>query len=541
MKITTRIALALGVVTGLLVGVVAHQLAVLERVQGVNEELTDANLQAARGSVRLLQGLEGLREFAAKTLLVWEFGDPGYLERWGEWEEAVGEDLDRLQDLVLPAEEAVHRDRIVQGWATYDDIFRPLREGLVAGEATETEGAGRIGDLALLDELDDVLDPIRAATEALMAANDESAVARADEASAAVDRARTVAWIAGVGGAVLSLLLAIALYLALSGPVRRLARGTREIARGNFDHRLDTRGGTELSEVARDFNRMAGQLGEVEDMKKDFISHVSHELKGPLAAIHETVLILLERIPGPLNEKQEHLLELSHQSANRLSTMIGNLLGVSRMEAGAVQYDFHDHDVVSLSRELIEEMGPVSSDKALRLSLHGEDPLFVRCDLERLREVLANLVGNAIKFSPPDAPIRISWDRLERPVKEAPAGIDPGPCALLSVADRGPGVPDEHKRGIFEKFYQVKRHTRIHGQGVGLGLAISKKIAEAHGGAIWVEDAPRGGCVFKVLLPVVPHAARSNDGDASGPPEDGRRGRAFGDPAPAGPRSPAMG
>src|SRR5439155_8668598 len=135
---------------------------------------------------------------------------------------------------------------------------------------------------------------------------------------------------------------------SINVPLRRLTRGTRAIAKGEFWHRLPAHGRDEFSELARDFNVMTQKLGELDQMKKDFVSHVSHDLKAPLASIRQIMHLLLQQIPGALNEQQENLIQLSYNSAERLASMVGNLLDVSRMEAGTMEYQMANHDVVPI-------------------------------------------------------------------------------------------------------------------------------------------------------------------------------------------------
>lgn len=502
MKITTRIALGLALLTGLTVAVLAYQLRTVQELQSINEELSLTNLEAARVSIRLVQELEGVREFAAKSLVL---EDPGYEEQWAAWEEAVDQDLERLASLDLgPLERQAFRD-VAMGWRRYLVDIAPLR----ADPQVRPEGADLF---PVLDQIEELLTGLRVSVEEVIEAN-QAEVARQAEMSAQAGRqASRISWIAAIGAGILGLLICVLLYLSISGPLRRLTRGTREISQGHFEHRLPARGRDELSELARDFNKMAGKLDELEDMKRDFVSHVSHELKGPLAAIHETILVLLDRIPGPLNEKQAQLLTLSRQSATRLSGMISNLLEISRIEGGGMRLDAEWVEPEIILGEVLEELGPLANERQVSMEMEwGEDrPESLMADPDRLHEVVSNLLGNAIKFSPQQGTITVRISEMEAP----PAGT-PGPHGrriqeedppyiLLEVEDDGPGIPPEHREGVFEKFYQVKRGVRLQGQGVGLGLSICRNVIEAHGGTIWVEAADGGGARFRVVLPRVP-------------------------------------
>jgi signal transduction histidine kinase len=366
-----------------------------------------------------------------------------------------------------------------------------------------------------LELADPALLALRSATERLLAENDARVTQEAALAGDAAARARWIAWLAtglSVAGAIL---LGGILWISISGPLRRLTKGTQELARGRFEHRIEDRSRSEFGTLARDFNLMAERLDELEELKRDFVSHVSHELKGPLAAVQETILVLLEEIPGPLTDRQRYLLELSQGSAARLSRMISDLLEISRLEAGATLYNPAPVHLTELVRAHLTEVEPLVEERGLSVTLEnltGGKALGDRAvaDADRIHDVIANLVGNAVKFSPTKGSIHIVLEASD----EVPTGLpsryraldarESGPFLLVSVEDEGPGVAEEHREGIFEKFHQVSLNERKQGQGVGLGLAISRRIVEAHGGAIWVDEGRSGGARFQVLVPVYP-------------------------------------
>lgn len=516
MKITTRIALGLTVLAGLMVAALAYQVRTVNQLQGITEDLSRTNVEAARISILLAQELEGVREFASKSLVL---ADSGYVAQWQTWEDAVSRDLARLAALDLDAGEEAAVQAVQDDWDRYLSEIAPLR---MASELWPTDD----GLFLTLDRIDELVDGLRLGVENVIDEN-QAWVAQQAETSALVgQRATRVSWLAALAAIALGLLICVILYLSISGPLKRLTRGTREIAEGRFAHRLPTGGRTELSALAGDFNRMAARLDEVEEMKRDFVSHVSHELKGPLAAIQETILILLERIPGPLTDKQAQLLALSRQSANRLSGMISNLLEISRIEGGGMRLDMGWVDPEELVQDVVDEMGPLSRAKSLTVEVAVEKgdpvqgngsqgPAFpISADRDRLQEVVGNLLGNAIKFSPRGSTIRIrvrgltDWPRpLPGRVLSRLRGEEP-PFLLLEVEDEGPGIPEGHREGVFQKFYQIQRGVRRDGQGVGLGLAISRNVIQAHGGAIWVREGSSGGAHFLALIPRLARRAR---------------------------------
>jgi two-component system sensor histidine kinase GlrK len=235
--------------------------------------------------------------------------------------------------------------------------------------------------------------------------------------------------------------------------------------------------------------RVASRLVEIDHMKKNFISHVSHELKAPLASMQETTQLMLERIPGPLTDKQVRLLELNLQSGKRLAQMIGNILDLTRLEAGIVDYEMQTCDVADLVHNVVIELSPLARAKSLGLLTDIQrEPLYVGCDPNRMVQLFMNLVENAIRFSPKGGIVRVNVRASDH-------------SATVAIADSGPGIEDEHKEKIFQTFHQVKQGKKSLGESLGLGLAISRALVEAHGGRIWVEDNPGGGSVFLVQLP----------------------------------------
>lgn len=505
MRLTSRIAFYMTLMAGCLIATTAYQLRLMGRIHAVNRELAASKMDAARISIRLLEGVEGVREFAAKSLF-----DRDYVEQWATWEQAFSSDLAALAALPLSEAEDAHRIALTRAWSRYQTTFGPVRQRLAESAPAPGQAALPAEAPALLEQLDGSLEPLRDAIETLMVANDAATAQLAAASVATVDRAQRIAWAAGGGSLLLALILSAGLFTYLSGRLRRLNHGTREIARGNFDHRIqlpNRAGRDELTELAADFNRMAQRLGELEEMKRDFISHVSHELKAPLASIHETITILLEEIPGPLTGKQRHLLQLSQDSASRLSRMISNLLEAARLDADTMRYRFERYAVLELTREVVAELDPLARRNLIDVRVSATGPTVFECDPERVRDVVANLVGNAFKFAPPSSRVEVEWHVVpEAPAAaarrwEAPAYASP-PHHLLVVSDMGSGIPDSEKESIFEGFSQLRRHTRRNAsQGVGLGLAICRKIVEAHDGAIWVEDRPGGGSRFCALFP----------------------------------------
>jgi two-component system sensor histidine kinase GlrK len=257
---------------------------------------------------------------------------------------------------------------------------------------------------------------------------------------------------------------------------------------------------------------MRSRLTEVEEMKKNFISHVSHELKAPLASMQETTHLMLERIPGSLTEKQQRLLELNLQSGKRLAQMIGNILDLSRLEAGIVEYDMQMSDVADLMHSVVIELSNQAREKSLALLTDIQRaPLIVECDPNRMVQLFTNLLENAVRFSARGGSVTVNVRQIRHlPPMPRTARIRmrseerENGFALVTIADSGPGIDDAHKEAIFHTFHQMTHGKKSLGESLGLGLAISRAVVEAHRGTIWVEDNASGGAIFYVLFPRMP-------------------------------------
>jgi signal transduction histidine kinase len=276
-----------------------------------------------------------------------------------------------------------------------------------------------------------------------------------------------------------------------------------------------------IAHLKRENRQLAARTVEIDQTKKHFISHVSHELKAPLASMQETTQLLLELIPGPLTEKQQRLLDLNLQSGKRLAQMIGNILDLSRLEAGVVEYDMQPSDIAELMHNVVLELTPQAVNKSLRLLTDIQrEPLVVQCDPNRIVQLFTNLLENAIRFSNKGGVIAVhvrTLDQLPKMPQSARARVTSGKAvggfALVGISDSGPGIEDIHKETVFHKFHQVQQGKKSPGESLGLGLAISRAVVEAHRGTIWVEDNPSGGAVFFVALPI---AAKQSLAKASG-------------------------
>jgi two-component system sensor histidine kinase GlrK len=500
MKLSTKIILGYALIILLMVATLLYELSLVHAMQRINRELSLMKSRATEYSLQY-QEIRRVDEFTRKTFVT---GDPGYLARVREERRLFAEKLAAIQRSGPTDPEKAELEKMSTLWADFSDLARAAEERLPLPDQESEQW------------LSSHMAPLFAQMDRVVEANQRAIDAEIRRSATAGQKAEFVSQMAAVIAVALSFLVSLVIVRSISRSLEQLTHGARAVASGQFSYRLDASGNDNFSQVARDFNFMASRLDELDQLKRDYVSHVSHELKAPLASIQETGRILLRGIPGPLNEKQARLVDLSLQAGERLRRTILSLLDLSRMEANAFDYEIERRDLRVVIQNALKEFEVRLAEKKRPLDLRlPEGPLWVDCDSDRMGQVLSNLIDNALKFSPPESPIVVTARAVSEAPVTAPASCgrqlsdrETG-CAFLSVADRGRGVPDAHKEPIFEKYHQVKLGKRLTGQGVGLGLLICRNIVAAHGGAIWVEDNPGGGSVFLVLLPRSRHSAGS--------------------------------
>jgi signal transduction histidine kinase len=227
------------------------------------------------------------------------------------------------------------------------------------------------------------------------------------------------------------------------------------------------------------------ELRRLSALRADFVSLVSHELRSPMATVIGSARTLQQRWRELKPAQRDSFLALIADETNRLATLIADVLDTSRIEAGTFSYTFADVDLAELLREVVAAAEVGQDEVPLQTSLAEPVPP-IRGDRERLRQVLANLVENAVKYSPSGEPVEVTATALNGNV-------------VVKVRDRGPGIASEDQTLIFEKFGRARSGKAL--PGTGLGLFIARSIAEAHGGTLEVRSAPAEGATFTLVIP----------------------------------------
>lgn len=323
-------------------------------------------------------------------------------------------------------------------------------------------------------------------------------------------RASTLGTITGLlvitilGALLAALFVSAFLAVRFTRPLRRLGDATRRLGSGDMTGRvpaaeLET-SYAEVAELARQFNHMADRLEESIDLirrdrdrSRDFLADVSHELRTPLAAMRMHVELLQGRA-GDDPATRAEFLETSRQQLDRMDWLAQNLLELSKLESGLLRLDLRPEDVRSTVESAVEQADQAARRKGVGLELRlPSAPVRTYHDPQRIGQVAANLVGNAVKFTPRGGSVTVAVE----PHRDG---------ARLVVSDTGVGIDAAEIPHIFERFYRGSRASEARGSGSGLGLAIVKSIVDMHGGRIAVESRVGGGSTFIVTLPRRPGA-----------------------------------
>lgn len=300
------------------------------------------------------------------------------------------------------------------------------------------------------------------------------------------------------------LLMALILGLGLAGiasysilrPLRRVKAQIRRIGQGQFGGTIPLEVPQELRDLVGTINWMGEKLQQLDEMKSEFLANISHELRTPLTSIREGSQLLLDGIPGALNNDQRETLRIISESSQRLNHLIGNLLDLSRMEADMVAYNFSPTDLNKIALRSVEKMKFLAERKHIEVDcqLDGGRARVQEADAARMEQVFENLLSNAIKFSSEGSAVTMR----SRSMGE-------GNGIHFTVSDTGPGIPADDLPHIFERFYQGKTPEGRNYVGSGIGLALAKRVLEAHGGRIWAESILGKGSSLHFSMPGQKH------------------------------------
>jgi signal transduction histidine kinase len=401
---------------------------------------------------------------------------------------------DRL-GFVPPQEDEQVLGRIDQ---TARDLWALMKQDIVPLYG----GAATIEDKATIEEME----TLRADAEGLAQnlyqdaailanrTNDEIELVIARNASS-LESSRALFIGVSAGALVLALLLGFVLSWSLIGPIQNIDNRLAGIASGDFSGHVEVENRDELGALGANVNRMNEELRrlylELEAAsrhKSEFLANMSHELRTPLNAIIGFSQVLRDEMVGSVNPKQSEYLDDIISSGNHLLSLINDVLDLSKVEAGQVELDVHPFSLREALERGVVMVRERATEDGVRVAFEAAPEIdVVDGDERRIKQVIFNLLSNAVKFTPAGGEVDVSAMRVNGEVR-------------VSVADTGPGVdPEDHER-IFEEFRQTESGLEQH-EGTGLGLALSKRFVELHGGRIWIESELGRGSTFVFTLP----------------------------------------
>jgi two-component system, NtrC family, sensor histidine kinase GlrK len=451
-------------------------------------EMTDINHKIAKVDGVMITLGEQLVEvlfsqvgFERKYLIA---GDPDFSREFHRTRTLFEEDVERMGHLADSETTKAWVDQVKAAYARYLRLFEEEEQLIARGEPFPrreyTEEKERL--VAEIEKtLRDLIKTARSERDGKLA-----------QSSRISFRAARVTLVAAGLTVLLGIVISLLITRNIARPISILGHKTREIASGRFHRISSIASPPEIKDLASDFNAMSERLQELDAMKLDFISHVSHELRTPLTSIKAASSMLLEGTFRSTPESREELLAIIRDECDRLIGAVNRILDISRMDAKMMDYHYSECTLLPILQRAVLKLAPLAQRKKIDLELEPVRELPpVRIDPDRIAQVMENLLGNALKFTPEGGKVSVfvyPMDGEERFVQ-------------VYVTDSGCGIPREDLARIFERFKRIDRRRET-AMGTGLGLAIVKHIISDHGGKLWVRSAPGKGSTFSFALPV---------------------------------------
>jgi len=410
--------------------------------------------------------------------------DQDFYQKFWDLMKHLVEDMERLESLMITNEDKKVFLETKQFYQNYISLFN---EEVRAMEADPNYPRRKYqeGKEKLVDQINERL-------RSLMKIARSNRDTKIRESSQMSYDALEVTYITVGLAIIVSILISFYNTRSINRPILLLQKRTKDIAKGKFEKIRDISSPPEIKELADDFNLMCERLKELDKLKIDFISHVSHNLRTPLTAIKEATGMLIDGTYADAPTKQQELLEITEEECQRLIDSVNRILDLSRMEAKMMDYQLKESDLLPVVQKSLLKLAPIAQRKNIDLELKPPPDLpSPKIDVERISQLMENLIGNALKFSSEGGKVVLS-------VYVRNYGKQ---FLEVSVADTGCGIPNENLERIFDKFKRIDR-GRETDRGTGLGLSIAKHIIADHGGKIWAQSKLGEGSTFFFTLPV---------------------------------------
>jgi signal transduction histidine kinase len=462
LRLSHQLGLAVGGLLLVVGSLVAWNLVVTRQLTEAHRNLVDAGIPAVRLEVGLLEHVAALRRMEGRYLIL---KDPAFLAVFRDRLRAAVGDLDRLEGLLTTP---LERDLLREARKCLEEYRQLLERGTLPTP----------GHVHPAIEVENVLDRLYQASAAELRRRQAALETMASRTQALGVTALVAAGLIGLG-------LAAFAVLRVTLPLHRLRTATQAVAEREFSEPLQVSGPSEIRDLTDSFNRMATRLGEIDRLKDEFFTGISHDLRTPLAAIRWSADLLHAESLGPLTPKQTRLTETIQSSSRRLLTLVGQIVELGRLRAGRLRLDLRPLDLRIVIGQAVEEVRPLADRGQLRLDVDIDDLPPVTADADRVQDIVVNLLANAVRFTPPGGRVLVS--------------VTAGPDEVtVQVEDTGIGVPSDLLARIFEPYEQAHQGKG----GTGVGLMMVRGLVEAHGGRVWAESEEGRGSRFTFTLPV---------------------------------------
>lgn len=441
----------------------------LDRLSNQSERLVQQGVQVTRLSNRLtgivISMERNLRQYAI-------LGDPELAETLAEHHSNFQASVSALAALDLDT---------VAEW-NLDEL---RAQAQMIADAT---AASPVAVNELLAEQPDLFSRLRERTEAITAQGNhfiDKEISRLQQTSSEARRFLVLGVFAVLPAAALMVVLFI---VVISRPIRQIEQAVRRLGEGDFSQPVTISApSSELDALSGQLDWMRRRLAALESEKNQFLRHMSHELKTPLASIREGVELLRDHSLGALSPKQAEVADILQRSSLELLSLIENLLNFAAWRQHRSQVSRMRFNLNQLIDEVLERHRLASDKKHLKIQSPATD-ITLEADRDQIRLVLDNLIANAVKYSPSQGGLYINAYEHRREW-------------VIEVADDGPGIPAEEREHIFNPFYQSSQPERSHVKGTGIGLSVVREAVRAHGGEVVVTDGPGEGACFRINLP----------------------------------------
>ncbi|HVP76859.1 MAG TPA: ATP-binding protein [Thermodesulfobacteriota bacterium] len=480
MKLTIFSRLLIGhlIIFTLVIGMSAYAIVQISRINEMTQSVLTVNNRMSDNAERLSDVVFSQVRYERKYLISKdEVFYNQFLQLKADFDRSLGE----MMSLADSPQTKRILTTIKGSYQNYQFLFLEELKFLKAGRSYSREGFNREKEKAtqsIIDELEKLrMNTARDATSKIRSLHQIGT------------RLRRIAVMMTGAFLIFGIVTSLLINRSITQPLSILEKRTKDIGKGNFKEDLTISSPPELAGLAASFNLMCNKLSELEKMKSDFFSSVTHELRTPLSTIKMGIVLLTEEVEGPLTEGQRGLLKVLEKETLLLIGQVNSLLDLSKMEAGMMRFQLESRNIGPLIDQTVEEMGPLVEAKKLNVEVMVTDGLpSLKIDSERILQALRNIIGNAVKFTPENGRVKVSARRADHGVE-------------VSVADTGPGIPAGNLITIFEKFQQATTGGSHAVKGTGLGLAIAKQIITLHGGKIWAESEFGRGSTFIFVLP----------------------------------------